>query len=79
MKIDNTNYETTVKSVKSFKSPKLKNQAEPLNKASFTRKGAYTPGDGDFPTVPRPGSDDHLKYKSFTAGGQMAIYHRGHQ
>ena len=78
MKIDNTNYETTVKSVKSFKSPKLKNQAEPLNKASFTRKGAYTPGDGDFPTTRRPGSDDFKKCPSFVSLGAATYHQRGH-
>lgn len=58
-------------------SPKLPNQAAPLNRTAITPKGDYKPGDGDRPIALRPGCDDHKKYKSLITPG-TTIYARSH-
>lgn len=47
-----------------YTSPKLPNQATPIDVGAVTPKGTYCIGDGDVLAEHRPGADDHKKYKS---------------
>jgi len=57
---------------------KEKDEALAMNKTAITRPGPYRTGDGDKPIAMRPGADDHLKYKSFSTGGDTE-YPRSHK